>query len=267
MKRVKQIIIILITLLSSLIFFGFFIEPENLEVTHMWPDNPVLKNKLKGKTAVHLSDIHIDQIGSLENKIINLLEEIKPDFIFLTGDYVKWDGDYKPALAFLSQLKAKSGIYAVMGDYDYSNSRRSCLFCHTKGTGERTETHTVKFLRNSKTDIFLPSGKLTIAGIDRENKDDPGDISEADIILCHNPLSLDDIKSTDEVLVLSGDTHGGQIPLPSWLWRLLGYEKNAKYDRGLFKEGKKEMYVSRGIGTSHVHFRLFRRPELMVLHF
>jgi predicted MPP superfamily phosphohydrolase len=87
------------------------------------------------------------------------------------------------------------------------------------------------------------------------------------IILSHNPLVFDSLASNQNVLMLSGDTHGGQVPLPSWIWRVLGYEKNARYNQGLFIKGKKKMYVTRGIGTSHLPLRLFRPPELVVLHF
>lgn len=210
MKRFKPVIISIISLiilLAYVAFYGFFIEPENLDVTHLWPENSVLKEKLKGKIAVHLSDVHIKQIGSLEKSLLKLINKVKPDFIFLTGDYVKWNGSYKPALAFLSQLKASDGMYAVMGDYDYSDSRKSCLFCHEEGTGRFTAQHPVKFLRKNKVDVLMTGGNL------------------------------------------------------------IGYEKNAKYDHGLFKEGKKMMYVSRGVGTSHIRFRLFRKPEVVVLHF
>ena len=267
MKRIKLIIVFLITLVICLIFYGFLIEPKNLEVTHIYPDNPVLKEKLKGKIVVHLSDMHMEKFGPMEQKILFLLEEIKPDFIFLTGDFVKWGGVYEPAFAFLSKLKAREGVYAVIGEYDYSNSRKSCMFCHEKGTGERTKQHSVIFLRNSTIDIALSESKLAIAGIDNEYEDEAKDISGADIVLAHSPLSFDKIQSEDEVLMLCGDTHGGQIPLPSWLWSLLGYKKNARYDHGFFQEGKKLMYVNRGIGTSHFRFRLFRRPEIAVLHF
>ena len=67
--------------------------------------------------------------------------------------------------------------------------------------------------------------------------------------------------------MLAGDTHGGQLPLPAWFWRLVGYEKNARYSQGMFRDGRKRMYVTRGIGTSHLPLRLFRRPEVVVLHF
>lgn len=267
MKKLKIIVSISILLLVSLVIYGFFIEPLNIEVTHFWPDNPVLKSKMKGKTAIHLSDIHTAGIGSKEKQVLGILDDIKPDFIFLTGDYVKWDGDYESSMRFLAGLRAKDGVYAVMGDYDYSNSRKSCLFCHEKGSGRFTDQHHVKFLKNSKRDVLLSGRKITIAGIDEKDEEQKYDIKGADIILSHSPLFFDTIDQHNHALVLSGDTHGGQIPLPAWIWAILGYEKNAKYGCGLFTKGNNMMYVSRGIGTSHLRFRLFRRPEVVVLHF
>jgi predicted MPP superfamily phosphohydrolase len=264
-KRLISVIAVIILVCFGI--YGFFIEPENIEVAHLWPDNPRLKVLLKDKTAVHLSDLHMDKIGTNERRVLSFIAEINPDFIFLTGDYVKWGGDYEPAMRFLGGLKAKEGIWAVMGDYDHSNSRKSCQFCHQKGSWKSTDQQNVKFLRNNKAEINLPDGLLTIAGVDEKDEDSGYDIKGADIILSHSPLFFDTIDQHNNVLVLSGDTHGGQIPLPGFLWSALGYEKNVKYERGLYRKGNKMMYVSRGIGTSHIPFRFFRRPEVVVMHF
>lgn len=53
----------------------------------------------------------------------------------------------------------------------------------------------------------------------------------------HRPLVFDYVDSQQDLLLLAGDTHGGQIPLPGWLWGLLGYEKNARYNQGWFEAG------------------------------
>jgi hypothetical protein len=87
------------------------------------------------------------------------------------------------------------------------------------------------------------------------------------IILIHNPILFDRIDNNQDVLILAGDTHGGQIPLPPWLWSVMGYKKNALYNYGFFEEGQKKMFVSRGIGTSHIPIRIFSPPEVVVLHF
>jgi uncharacterized protein len=247
--------------------YGVFIEPDMVEIQHLRIDDKNLKDVLNGKTAIHISDLHISNIGKLEKKILSIIKKMDPDFIFLTGDYVKWKDDYEPAMNFLFFLRAKIGVWAVMGDYDYSNSRRSCLFCHEQGTGKSTKRHAVKFLRNSVERINLPNGlQVSIGGIDAE-ANDHFEINDDGIVLSHSPLAFDRLDNDKNVLMLAGDTHGGQVPVPSWLWQLLGYEKNARYNSGFYQVGRKMMYVSKGIGTSHIPIRIFRRPEIVVIHF
>ena len=133
----------------------------------------------------------------------------------------------------------------------------------------------MQFLRNSVHRIAFSNEAVLIGGLDKEfgrpfvDSEGHLEISSADptIILSHSPLVFDALDENSAALVLSGDTHGGQIPIPVWLWKMLGYEKNAKYNQGWYKEGKKWMYVSLGIGTSHWPIRILRRPEVVVLHF
>jgi predicted MPP superfamily phosphohydrolase len=262
-------------IIGLLLFYGILIEPFRLEVRHLYIENDRLNKVLNNKTAIHLSDLHIGKIGKREKQVMQIVGELDPDFIFLTGDYINWKGNPATAITFFSKLKAYHGIWAVMGDYDYSNSRESCFFCHEQGSTLPTNKHYIKFLRNSLKPLYQQYDKIIIGGVDgnfnKEFLDDNGLFESKrvfpDILLSHNPLDFDKIDARHKTLVLSGDTHGGQIPLPAWLWKLLGYEKNAKYNHGLFKEGNKVMYVSRGIGTSHLPIRIMRRPEIVVIHF
>ena len=262
----------IVLVLTGLIVYGLWIEPNRIEVHHVWIRDKYLGKVLEKKIMVQLSDLHIRRIGSREQEILKILNELKPDFIFLTGDYVKWNGDYEAALNFLSQLKARIGIWGVLGDYDYSNSRKSCLFCHEAGRWRYTSRHQVHFLRNSLEKVNLSNAAFWIGGVDIEEEHPKKNSSifkkkEPVIILSHNPLSFDLLYKDQDVFMLAGDTHGGQIPLPSWLWRIMGYEKTASYCQGIFKKGHKKMFVSRGIGTSHFPIRIFRKPEVVVLHF
>lgn len=256
-------------IITGICIYGFFFEPYHIEVHEIQMSDSVFGRTLKGKVAVHISDLHMNKIGAREEAVLKIVNKIKPDFLFLTGDYVKWDGDYEPALVFLSKLKAKVGAWAVMGDYDYSNSRKSCLFCHKQGTGEPTNRHYVRFLRNSSEIVRLADGNVQVYGIDNTDSEEDKRIEMKNpaIILSHSPLEFEMVDNKSDVLMLSGDTHGGQIPLPAWFWRLTGYDKNARYNHGLFKDGHKTMYVSRGIGTSHIPFRFLERPEIVVIHF
>ena len=272
-KKQITFLVLLVTLLMLLIY-GIWIEPYQVDVHHLQIKGAGINKVLKDKIAVHLSDLHIIKIGKREKKILKILDDLKPDLIFLTGDYVGWGGDYEPALTFLSSLKAKIGVWAVMGDYDYSSSRKSCLFCHEQGSGKFTGRHNIRFLRNEIEQVSLPDGYAWLGGSDPEAEfnyiTNEGirflEEKTPSIILSHSPLIFDLVFDQD-VLILAGDTHGGQIPFPSWLWGILGYEKSALYNQGLFQEGQKRMYVSRGIGTSHFPIRILCPPELVVLHF
>jgi predicted MPP superfamily phosphohydrolase len=265
----------LFCLLFGIGIYGIYVEPSRLEVRHVQVNNDEMGKILQEKVVLQISDVHLRAIGSNETRLLKTIEALRPDFIFLTGDYIRWNGAYERALDFLSKVKAKNGVWAVMGDYDYSNSRKSCLFCHKPGTGKPTERHGVKFLRNSFDRIDTQTGTLWIGGLDGTRDDVLLDNArtfflkgkEPAIVLSHSPLAFDLIDNNQNVLVLAGDTHGGQIPLPSWLWRLLGYKKNARYEQRWLEKGRNKMYVSRGVGTSHIPIRLLRLPEITVFHF
>lgn len=257
------------------LLYAMFIEPNRIEISHVEIKDDALNHILKGKTAVHLSDLHINKVGKREKESLRIIADLKPDLIFLTGDYVKWNGNYEEALSFLSGLEAPMGVWAVMGDYDYSSSRKSCFLCHEPGSGKPTTQHRVRFLRNAIVQAAFPNGEACLGGIDPESSlsDVAGmpasflkDKTPA-IILSHSPLIFDAMDKDHDVLILAGDTHGGQVPVPAQFWQLVGYKKNARYNHGFFQEGHKKMYVTRGIGTSHFPLRFLRAPELVVLHF
>jgi uncharacterized protein len=263
------------SLFLAVVLYGMFIEPNRVSVRHEWVVDESLRAVFGERTVVLLSDLHISQLGSREKKVLELLEELKPDVLLLSGDFVKWNGDYEPALSFLLKLRDIQPTWAVMGDHDYSSPRKSCLFCHEPQTGKPSGRHNVRFLRNSWESYQLGNGFAWVGGVDlerglpsAENRRLPLWTGQTmALVLSHNPLTFDIFNDDELVLILAGDTHGGQIPLPSWLWGFLGYEKNAKYGHGWFYKGKKKMYVSSGVGTSHFPFRLFQPPEIVVFHF
>jgi predicted MPP superfamily phosphohydrolase len=265
---------LIISLIAGLLLYGRFVEPDMVQIRTIDIETDFINKALKGRKIVHLSDLHLSKFGKAERKILNTIDQINPDLIFLTGDYIKWKGDIKPALNFLSRLKAKHGVFAVMGDYDYSNSRTSCLFCHGKGKIAPTKEHNIIMLRNSSHDININDDIIKIAGMD-EGYDDPGFFKENNkfdnnsllLVLSHSPLTFDQFSDKDKIFMFAGDTHGGQVKSPLWLFRFLGYKKNVKYNYGLFHKGHKTMYVTRGTGTSHFKFRLFCPPEIAVFEF
>ena len=89
MKNKKGIILIAMCFAGALVIYSIFIEPYWLEIKHLHFGKVGSTGGLRGKKAVHISDMHIRDIGRREKKLLKLISEINPDMIFLSGDYVR----------------------------------------------------------------------------------------------------------------------------------------------------------------------------------
>jgi predicted MPP superfamily phosphohydrolase len=186
----------------------------------------------------------------------------------ITGDLVSWSGDYEKAFEFISKLKSKVGIWAVLGDADYQNSRKACIFCHSSKF--KRVSFPVKFLRNQS--IFLPVGqsRVAISGIEINKRDPAGYQSilkrndgYPEILLSHDQFDLDQAEKA-ALFVLSGNTHGGQVYMPDFLWRKIFGDGKGAVRSGMETDGAKRLYVTTGVGTNFLPLRFLCPPEIVV---
>ncbi|MGV1098194.1 metallophosphoesterase [Thiovibrio sp. JS02] len=259
---------------------GVFIEAPSFRVTRITIRNNNFFAATAEKRIVQISDLHLGTAGDARSKkLLAAIRAIRPDLILLTGDYVQWFGDdktYERALAFLDRIEAPLGVYAVMGDADYGNSRRSCSFCHGSETDPHQKPgHRVKFLKNAWEILETGAGKIVVCGLSQE-RDAKGDWERIvasrnrklpAIILSHTSEIYSRLPDTDDILVLAGDTHGGQLYLPRFVWPLLRMLPDPTHLYGLFSDNRKHLYVSSGLGSSHLPLRLGRPPEIVVFSF
>ncbi len=275
----KRMIPFGMAILLFLLGYGFLYEPASLRLTRVTIDNAALARVLAGKTVLQISDLHLGGAQTPVQKLLAFIKELQPDLILLTGDYVQWFGDrqtYEATVDLLGRLEAPLGIYAVLGDADYGNSRYSCLFCHDSETNPaRQAGHRVQFLKNSREIVETTTGRLVIWGITEEPdaQDEEARILPSldpelpALVLAHTSETYARFPPTADILFLAGDTHGGQLYLPRPLWPLLRMLPDPTHLHGLFSEGRKNLYVSSGVGSSHLPFRLGRPPELVVFRF
>ncbi|MEJ1933197.1 metallophosphoesterase [Nostoc sp. NIES-2111] len=251
-----------------------------------------LSASLRGKKLVHLSDFHYDGVllsEAMLEEAIALSNQIQPDLVLLTGDYVTTTPKPIHQLALhLQKFQSQAGIYAILGNHDlyYKNSKTEITQALTK-VG-------IQVLWN---EIAYPWGdKLPIVGLVdyyyREfnpellfNQLDP---TRPRIVLCHNPDTAARLQPWRVDLQLSGHTHGGQVVIPGVgavlpyhrkimqkipvkLRRLLPFlfkeyfiVHHSEWLQGLHHIGKNQLYVNRGLGTYYPG-RLFCPPELTVI--
>ena len=82
------------------------------------------------------------------------------------------------------------------------------------------------------------------------------------ILLAHDPRRLTEATALGIPLVLSGHTHGGQVVLP-----LVGAIAAKKFPvvAGMGRRKNTTIFVSRGVGTVYVPYRLNCPPDVSVL--
>jgi predicted MPP superfamily phosphohydrolase len=82
------------------------------------------------------------------------------------------------------------------------------------------------------------------------------------ILLAHDPRRLTEAADMQVPLVLSGHTHGGQVNLP-----IVGPVAARKFPviAGMARRSSTTIFVSRGVGTVYVPYRLNCPPDVSLL--
>lgn len=243
-----------------------------------------LPQELKGTTISLISDIHSGQYMS-EGEIreyADIINSLGSDIICIPGDFINSDNrEIPPVTKGLRDLKAKHGVYGSLGNHDFFSNNADYV-----AAAINNETP-IQMLRNDHRKITINGKELYMIGVDDtrgagaemsavlryyDQAEKKLMASEADItgkpkiLLCHKPYAFDTLAKKDIDLILSGHTHGGQVvPVKLGTFNLSFAATVSKYIDGLYKIGKSNMYVSRGIGTVAMPIRLNCPPEITVL--
>ena len=107
--------------------YGAIWGKENFRVKEVAFTSPDLPETFDGYRILQLSDIHAGSWkGNSEalGRAINLCNALQPDVVVFTGDLVNSHADeIKTLMPVFSRLKAKDGVYSVLGNHDYATYR------------------------------------------------------------------------------------------------------------------------------------------------
>ncbi len=264
-------------------WFGrYFYEEKDVEIACKG-----LPEAFDGYRIVHISDLHLDGWEGHQEKlqeIIDSINDLNPDLIVFTGDLVSLSQDeLLPFAKQLGQLKAKDGVYSIMGNHDYLpyNKKKTPKerFDMVKEV-QRIEREDMGWHLLLNENDIIRRGNDSIAIIGCENQDSGmhivirrGNLKKAlqgtegmyPIILTHNPNHWEEEiigneKLKNGALTLSGHTHSGQF-------RVFGLSVAAfiykEYD-GLYTKGDHNLYVNIGLGGT-MPMRIGATPEITVI--
>ena len=266
-----------------IVLYGSFIGFNKVEVNRQTFTSPDLPKAFDGYKVVLFSDAHVGSYTARNEhvlkKAIDLINTQHPDMIVYTGDIQNTQPqDIYRHMDVLSSLRAKDGIYSILGNHDYGD-----YICGNtaKKVANMRETISLEkqmgwtLLMNEHRYIDRGKSHIIIAGMENDGDGirfpQKGNIKKAlkginddDFILMleHDPSSWRRriIPDGRAQLTLSGHTHKMQFALFGWCpMSLTGKEVS-----GWYTEGQQSLFVSAGLGGL-IPFRFGAPGEITVI--
>lgn len=245
------------------VYSGFTL-PGRMRITRHSIHLDRLPSVIEGLTIVQLTDIHQGLwIRSRHvRRIVELVNEMNPDIIVLTGDYaVRPKSNIERAGRALTGLVARYGVYAVLGNHDYwADGPRVIRALREAG---------IDVLVNENRRIDIGNEHIWLAGFDDKWAGHPNyegglsGIPEGDLCIgmAHNPYAALALKGTVVRFLMSGHMHGGQINFPRYGSIIKCFNK---FIGGMYEVGNMILYVSSGIGDNIMSIRFHSPTEIPV---
>ncbi len=267
-----KIFVIVSIIIVGIILYSRFIATTGIIVKEYKVNAPNISDNFDGIKIAHISDIHY---GRTTNKkeldyLVKKVNETKPDIVVFTGDLI--DSDTKlnenkinEIIDSLSKIEAKLGKYAIKGNHDYDFTEFDEII-NKSGFNNLNDTYDLIYNKGNIPIMIiginsnLKSDKLIQNKISSINEEIKEINYNYKILLLHEPDYVDEIDYSSYNLILAGHSHGGQIRLP-YIGSIINPTKAKKYHDEYYKLGDSNLFVSSGIGTSTISFRLFNRPS------
>ena len=214
-----------------------------------------INDDLHGLKIVHFSDIYYSEYTEMKqiDKLVNRINYTNPDIVIFTGDlisknYILSHDEEENLVNKLSSINASIGKIAIKGEID-EGSFDSIM----------DESGFEIYDENEINRIFVKNSYFNIANFDENMSQDFGDDEILNIVLTHNPDSIDTIldKSSPDI-ILAGHTLNGQVRLPL----IGGLFRNSKYMDDYYEMGKTKVLICGGTGNKKLNIRLFNNPSI-----
>lgn len=269
--------------LLMLLFISYYRSNVRFVVTEAVVQSRKIPAAFEGFRIVQMSDLHSKLYGKEGESLRLEIEAQKPDIVVITGDLVDASTkDIAPVIRFLSTFSRNIPTYYVYGNHEMRRSMAEGEIRdrQMEGALERAGVH---ILDNEIIPIQRLGSKIYLAGLCEDYRYYQSSAKELHlpvshylghcpedgylILLAHNPFYWMDYGEWGADLTLSGHVHGGGWRLP-FVGGVFSPDVGLfpKYDKGLYTQKERVLFVSTGLGNSGTPFRLFNPPELCVIH-
>ena len=228
---------------------------------------PGLPKAFDGFTILLLTDLHLDGLPGLVDRVLARIGQRNFDLCLIGGDIrMETYGPIAPSLRelrrLLPQITTQHGIFGVLGNHD-------CIEMVPD-----FEEAGMLMLVNDATMIEQNGENLWLAGIDDPNYYKTHDMAKAfsmvppdafSILLAHSPEAYQEAARHQTALYLCGHTHGGQICLGSGTPIYTNSRAPRFTATGRWHYHSMQGFTSRGVGASGAPLRFNCPGEIVIL--
>ena len=266
-----------------IVLYGSFIGFQKMEVNRQTYASKDLPKAFDNYKIALFSDAHVGSYTEgnqwILQRMVDSINTQKPDMIVFTGDLLNTQPqDLYRHMDILSRLKAKDGVFSILGNHDYAeyiagDDIKKRANCKETISLERQLGWTL--LLNENREIKRGESRIILAGMenDGDGKHFPqkgnvqqalSNVKEGDFILMleHDPSAwrrkiIPDGRSQ---LTLSGHTHSMQFSIFGWC----PMSVTGKEYCGWYNEGSQSLFVTAGLGGL-IPFRFGATGEIVII--
>lgn len=271
MRRRKTAALLVLT---ALLAAGFLLWGNcSLQTTETALVSPALPPAFDGLRIVELADLHGRVFGRGSRRLLAAVRRAEPDLICIDGDLFDEHTDLAMLPPLLRGLCAIAPVYYVTGNHEWRVPGLRGILAQMRACGVTVLQDDWRVLRRGEDALIVagtddpcgPAERKTPAELIADIRADAGEAAFL-LLLAHRNDQLPQWSALGVQAVLAGHCHGGVVRLP-FVGGLFGTDRRLfpAWDAGLYRQGETALYVSRGLGYTNVHFRLFNRPEVAVI--
>ena len=271
MRRRKTAVLLV---LAALLAAGFLLWGNcSLQTTETALVSPALPPAFDGLRIVELADLHGRVFGRGSRRLLAAVRRAEPDLICIDGDLFDEHTDLAMLPPLLRGLCAIAPVYYVTGNHEWRVPGLRGILAQMRACGVTVLHDDWRVLRRGEDALIVagtddpcgPAERKTPAELIADIRAEAGEAAFL-LLLTHRNDQLPQWSALGVQAVLAGHCHGGVVRLP-FVGGLFGTDRRLfpAWDAGLYRQGETALYVSRGLGYTNVHFRLFNRPEVAVI--
>lgn len=271
------------------LLYGMIRNPYRYKLYQETVRMPDLPEALEGLKIVQISDIHAGSFTFKEpvKNAIAMINAQEPDLVFFTGDLVNDRAEeLEPFLDVFDKIRAKYGVFSVLGNHDYGDYVRWPDATSKKANLDRLkEMHAQmgwQLLINQHQKLQIKGVEVAVIGVENYSAKARfpkyGDLARAcqgceeaplQLLLSHDPSHWEEevLRKYQQIgITFSGHTHGMQfgVEIPGFIkWSPIQYMY--KQWAGLYQAGNQYLYVNRGLGFLGYPGRVGILPDISVI--